>query len=338
MEAFRVDPLDDELLTEWCAVLKASDEELWPELSGFALPDIRVFARLRGAYRRYELVAARDPGEPISGVGMMEMPLRDNLHGVEMTVAVHPARRRRGAGTAVVELLAELAAADGRRSLNSIVDIPLERASDHASLQFAPRLGFEAMLPGNRRHLAVPLDPARLDDLRGVVASARDSASYRTFAFVSPWPEEFMEDHCELNRRMSTDEPAGDGDKEQEVWDGARLREHDDVLASRGVRKLCAVAQHIPSGRLVAFSELELGRDTPEVAWQMATLVHPEHRGHRLGLAVKIANLDFLAEEAPVVRVVVTGNAGTNAPMIAVNDVMGFEIAGVGAFWQRHLA
>lgn len=337
MEAFRVDPSDDALLVEWCDVLRASDEETWPGLTGFTLPDIRAYARLRGAYRRFVLVAARDPGRPMSGVGKMELSLRDNLHGAEVTVAVHPARRRRGAGTAVVGLLGALAAAEGRRSLNSIVDVPLARADDHPSLRFAPRVGFEATLPGNRRHLTIPVDPARLDELRGVVRGAHESASYRIFAFVTPWPEEFVEDHCELNRRMSTDEPAGDGDKEEEVWDAERLRENDDVLAARAMRKLCAVAQHIPSGRLVAFSELELERDAPEVAWQMATLVHPEHRGHRLGLGVKIANLDFLAEQAPEVRLIVTGNAGTNAPMIAVNELMGFEVAGVGMFWQKHL-
>ncbi len=61
----------------------------------------------------------------------------------------------------------------------------------------------------------------------------------------------------------------------------------------------------------------------------MATIVHPEHRGHRLGLAVKLANLEALAEEAPAVRRIVTGNAAVNAPMIAVNDMMGFEVAGL---------
>ncbi len=70
----------------------------------------------------------------------------------------------------------------------------------------------------------------------------------------------------------------------------------------------------------------------------MATVVHPLHRGHRLGLAVKLANLDFLAEQAPAVRLIVTGNAQTNAPMIAVNDMLGFEVAGVGMFWQKRLA
>ena len=67
----------------------------------------------------------------------------------------------------------------------------------------------------------------------------------------------------------------------------------------------------------------------------MATLVHPEHRGHRLGLAVKLANLEALAHEAPLVRRIVTGNARVNAPMIAVNDLMGFEVAGAGYFWQK---
>jgi GNAT superfamily N-acetyltransferase len=337
VEARRIDPFDDGLLTEWCDVLRASDEDLWPGLAGFTLPDIRAFARLDGTYRRFELVAAGEPGGPMLGVGQMELPLRDNLHSAEVTVAVHPAHRRRGAGTAVVACMSRLAVADGRRSLNSIVDVPVALAADHASVHFAPRVGFEAMLPGNTRHLAVPVDEARLDEVRHVVATARDAASYRTLTFVNPWPDEAVEDHCELYRRMSTDEPAGDGDKEEEVWDAHRLRENDELLAARESWKLVAVAQHIPSGRLVAFTELLLARDTPGQAWQMATLVHPEHRGHRLGLAIKIANLEFLAEQAPAVRLIVTGNAAGNDPMIAVNDMLGFEVAGVGRFWQKHL-
>ena len=30
-----------------------------------------------------------------------------------------------------------------------------------------------------------------------------------------------------------------------------------------------------------------------------------------------------------------TSNAAQNTPMIAVNDMMGFEIAGAGWFWQK---
>ncbi len=146
-----------------------------------------------------------------------------------------------------------------------------------------------------------------------------------------------MEDHCTLLKVMSTDEPAGDGERQEETWDPERIHEADELLASREVRKLAAVAQHVPSGRIVAFSEILLADDTPDQSWQLITVVHPEHRGHRLGLAVKIANLDVLAERAPAVRFIRTGNAAVNAPMIAVNDMMGFEIVGEGQFWQKHL-
>ena len=44
--------------------------------------------------------------------------------------------------------------------LNAIVDVPLDRAADHPSLSFAPKVGFEATLAGNIRHLAVPVDAA----------------------------------------------------------------------------------------------------------------------------------------------------------------------------------
>jgi GNAT superfamily N-acetyltransferase len=337
VEVRRVDPGDEDALAEWCAVLEASDKELWPDLQGYTLPDIRAFARFRGSGRRFDLLAASQPGGPIFGVGMMELPRRDNRHAAEITVAVHPAQRRRGVGTAIVERMAQLAGADGRHVLNTIVDVPLDRAGDHASVYFAPRVGFEVMLAGNTRHLTVPLETARREDLHARVARAPDAASYRISTFVTPWPDEVLEDHCELLRRMSTDEPTGEADREEEVWDAERIRENDELLVARDTWKLGAVAEHVASGRLVAFTELLLAHDTPDQAWQEATLVHPAHRGHRLGLAVKLANLEFLAEQAPEVRLVVTGNAQPNVPMIAVNDLIGFEIAGAGMFWQKKL-
>ncbi len=337
MEVRLLRPDDDALVTEWHRVFAAVEQDLWPGLAGFSRRDIEAFVRHRGRYRRYDLLAVGEKGGPILGCGYMEVPLRDNLHSVDVVVGVDPAHRRRGVGTVIVEEMDRLASADGRRVLNSLVEVPLDRAEDHPSLSFAPKVGFEAMLPGNVRHLAVPVERARLEELRAVVARARDAGNYRAFTFEAPWPDEYLEDECELLRRMSTDEPSGDADKEEEVWTRDRLREHDELRAERGVAKLVAVAQHIPTGGIVAASELLLDDNAPRQAWQLNTIVHPEHRGHRLGLAVKLANLDFLAERAPAVRMIGTGNAQENAPMIAVNDMLGFEIAGVVMFWQKQL-
>ncbi len=294
MEVRRIDPEDEAGLAESADVLRASDKDMWPELAGFTLRDIRAFARFRGATRRYELLAAAEPGGPILGVGLVERTLRENLHAVEVTVAVHPSHRRRGVGTALVDSIGARASADGRRVLNSIVDVPVSVAADHPSRAFAKKVGFVPTLGGHTRHLTVPLDPARFESLGNVIAGARDAGDYRTLTFDAPWPAEFVEDHCELLRRMSTDEPAGDSAHQEEIWDAERLREHDELRVARGTSKLVAVAQHVPSGRLVAMSELLLAPDAPDQAWQLITVVHPAHRGHRLGLAVKMANLEAL--------------------------------------------
>jgi GNAT superfamily N-acetyltransferase len=338
VEVHHIDPQDDAALAEWTSVLQASDKDLWPDVTGYGLEDIRAFARFKGTSRRWELLAAGEPGGPVLGVAMLEFTTHENLHAAEITLAVHPEHRRRGVGTAIVERMAEVARADGRRTLNTIVDVPLAKAAGHASLYFAPRVGFESTLSGNTRHLRVPLDPDRADELRAIVAGARDAAAYRVLTFDAPWRREYVDDVCTLLQVMSTDEPAGDAEREEDVWDEERLRESDELVAARGARKLAAAAQHVPSGRLVAMTEILVPDGAPRQAHQMITVVHPAHRGHRLGLAVKLANLDLLAEQAPNVEFVVTGNASVNAPMIAVNDMMGYEIAGEGMFWQKRLS
>ena len=335
MEVWELDPADEAGLAAWHAVLHAVERETWPDRTGFTLREVRAFANHRGQSRRFVQLAAGEDGGPVIGVGVMELPLRDNLHSADVTVGVHPEHRRRGAGRALVERMEAVAAAEGRRSLNSIVDVPVASAGRHPGEMFARRVGFVATMQGNSRYLAVPLAADLVHDLCRVVAAAPDAAAYRVFTFTAPWPEEHVGDHCELARRMSTDEPAGDVEKEEEVWDAARIQEDDELPAARGLWKLAAVAQHVGSGRLVAFSELALSPDAPQEAWQMATLVHPDHRGHRLGLAVKLANVEALGAAAPSVRRIVTGNAAENTPMIAVNDMMGFEIAGAGWFWQK---
>ncbi len=61
------------------------------------------------------------------------------------------------------------------------------------------------------------------------------------------------------------------------------------------------------------------------------------HRGHRLGLLVKVAMLDLVAEAAPEVGRITTDNAGSNEYMIAINARLGFEITGVTRNWELDL-
>lgn len=59
-----------------------------------------------------------------------------------------------------------------------------------------------------------------------------------------------------------------------------------------------------------------------------------EHRGHRLGALVKAAVLRELTASLPQVRRVSTVNAEDNAPMVAVNEALGFVRAGQLSSWS----
>jgi hypothetical protein len=55
-------------------------------------------------------------------------------------------------------------------------------------------------------------------------------------------------------------------------------------------------------------------------------MVLPEHRGHRLGLAIKLATHRALLRAFPDCEVVRTGNADVNEHMNAVNELMGYRL------------
>ena len=74
----------------------------------------------------------------------------------------------------------------------------------------------------------------------------------------------------------------------------------------------------------------------PGKAYQWGTLVRRDARGHRLGLAVKVANQRLLQRERPDLRVLTTYNAEVNHHMVAVNERLGFvPVARLGEFQKR---
>jgi hypothetical protein len=77
---------------------------------------------------------------------------------------------------------------------------------------------------------------------------------------------------------------------------------------------------------MAAVTAVETDPDNPAWAHQLLTAVTREHRGHRLGLLVKTAMLEWLATAEPAVEHIVTGNAAVNQHMIDINEQLGYEL------------
>ena len=85
-------------------------------------------------------------------------------------------------------------------------------------------------------------------------------------------------------------------------------------------------ALHDASGAMAAVTAVEADPDNPAWAHQQITAVTRPHRGHRLGLLVKTAMLDWLADAEPQLERIVTGNAAVNQHMISINEELGYEL------------
>jgi RimJ/RimL family protein N-acetyltransferase len=118
--------------------------------------------------------------------------------------------------------------------------------------------------------------------------------------------------------------PLGELDLETSEWDVERIRaaEQRQVDTGRHVHTALAIA---PDGEVAGTSDVRVDDTDHEHAQVGITLVHPDHRGHRLGLALKLATHDLALATYPGLRTVDTSNAELNAHMNAVNEALGYR-------------
>lgn len=265
-------------------------------------------------------------GDLVCGAAELILPVRDNLRGAYVELAVRPGHRRRGIGTRLLEAVERVAADSGRTSIMGETAWLPESAEEDPSGHFARRHGYAPAQTVRRSDYPVPqADP--------VVPPAPQGYAVETHAGTPP--EADLADRAWLARRMSTDAPLGDLDIEEEDWDEERVRALDERLSGMGRGRVGAFARHLDSGRLVGFSEIQVPATSKTLAYHQDTLVLREHRGHGLGLLLKLANVPVLRAAFPDVRTVRTWNAVENAHMLAVNDAMGYATSGFVREWQK---
>jgi GNAT superfamily N-acetyltransferase len=323
---------NDPLFPAWCEVWAAGqlldrpEEEPRPASDHVALGRQLVApgGSRDGTHRAVVLDGA------VVGALRLLLPLKDNPTVAVVDVAVHPAHRRRGIGTRLLAEGRDVARANGRTELITEVDEP---GPGVAGRQFALRHGWTCDLIETRRDLVLPVDEERLSALEA--GARRASTGYAVVTWRDRTPDDLLEDRALLERRMTTDAPHGDLPVEEEQWDGERIREYEASHVARGRTVLSAGA--VKDGRLVAFTDLQVPLAQPQRAHQAGTLVLREHRGHRLGALVKAAVLRELAATLPEVRRISTYNFESNAPMVAVNEALGFTPAGQLSSWSLRL-
>ncbi len=265
---------------------------------------------------------ARDGGSVVGGC-VLCLPMLDNLHNAMGDILVAPEHRRSGIGRALLDHLRAETTQQGRRRLVGSVDQPLDPAVPDPGGRFVATSGAVQALVETRRRLDVgSVDPVALAELD---AHARvKSQGYSVVQWVGATPQQWLDAIAYLTGRMSTDAPLDDLQWEAETYDAARMRAREASSLACDLHLITTAALD-GAGQLVAFTQI-VGRATSRwYAGQWDTIVAPEHRGHRLGTLIKVANLDQARAQRPELRVIDTCNADSNPHMVRINEAMGFR-------------
>ena len=337
-QILEVDPFDPEQFDPWHAAYLTAELAAPPGVtSPWQLEEVRAMMQDQGTRHRLLGYAGVVAGRVVTS-GFVRLPLLDNTETAELMVHVVPDARRRGHGSAMLAHLEQVARDHGRSVLQAESFWPYDGGADGAGEpgpSFAAARGFTLALGDVKRVLRLPVPGAFLESLASEAAERHQGYALRSWS--GPVPDELADGWMRLTSTLNTEAPAGEMHREAETADVAVLREAEANQAQQGRTKYNTVALDA-SGDVVAYTDIATTIHEPGRAYQWGTLVRPDVRGHRLGLAVKVANLQLLQAERPDIELLTTFNAEVNAHMVAVNDRLGFAPIGRLGEFQRRLA
>jgi GNAT superfamily N-acetyltransferase len=275
------------------------------------------------------LYVPKDATEPL-GVLALDLPTRDNLHLVWAQILVHPDHRRRGHGSVIMNEGLRIARSAGR---NTIWVGAAE--DDQSARRFVEKFGFVyASHDARRRQILADVDQTEIQRLWKLAETA--ASDYLLERLQPPISDEVLSQLVEVTAAMN-DAPMGDLTYEDEKFDQQRLRDLETALIGRGDRGYRVIARHRTTGEVSGHTMMIIHPLQSHIGMQADTAVARHHRGHRLGLLLKIDMMRWLAEAEPQLTIIETWNNVDNDLMIKVNEALGYRLSRIFNTYELRL-
>ncbi|MEW2118159.1 GNAT family N-acetyltransferase [Streptomyces sp. NPDC005474] len=263
--------------------------------------------------RRLAWLAAGSDGIPLGSAFLRLFTREGQEHLAELEVCVHHAERRQGVGTRLLEAAVTAARSDGRRSVvaQAVEDSPGDR--------FLAERGFRRVLALTYARLVL----ADADFAEITRLAELPYPDYRLTAWEGAVPPGLARSYADSRRAMD-DMPMEDTDFGTVVWDVDRVLAAAAAVAGRGDLLYTVAALDTKDGSVVGFSELVVPGDGRGDAQHYGTAVLPEHRGRGLGRWMKAESIRRARERHDGLTGLLTDTASGNAPMLGINDELGY--------------
>lgn len=315
-------PQDDLISGLHSAHVAATTDDPGPQMS---LAHFRRACCTQTQKERAEAWVIVRAGEVVGGYGLA-LPKLDNLHmGWLFPLAVRPEHRGHGLGSALLDHALDRMRTLGRNLLLT------ETPATGVGARFARAHGMTVALVEARRTLDL-----RKTDWPALERLLPEVAGYSLERWIGPAGEERLPDLATLMNGMN-DAPRDD-EVEGTDFTPDLIRAREALTPVAGLTCYSVIARRDSDGAPAGYTRVYLDAGHSDT-WggQSDTTVLKEHRGHRLGLLLKLTNLFWLRDREPHLERVITWNAASNAHMLAINEAMGFELLDEWNQWRLPL-
>ena len=262
---------------------------------------------------RLAWLASDTHGIPV-GVAFLRLFTRTGQeHLAELDLRVHPAERRKHAGSLLLDAAVNAARQDGRRCV-----ITQAEAGSPGDWFLSAR-GFHRVLTLTFTRL--PLAEADIAALTEI--TEQPHPGYRLTSWEGTVPDSLAETFV-ASRHAMDDMPMGGTDFGTVTWDLDQVLAAAAAIAERGALLYTVVAVNDSDGSIAGFTELVVPGDGKGDGQHYGTGVLPGHRGHGLGRWMKAASILQAHECHPDLGGLLTDTADNNPYMRRINDALGY--------------
>lgn len=238
-----------------------------------------------------------------------------NKHLLQFDLVLLKEYRNKGIETEVMKQIYEY----GKKNNHSTL---VSGSDEEDGKAFLKEIGAQTALSGVENRLK--LDDVDWDMINIWAKEGPERSPNTELKLVYSIPDDILEMYCKVYTETMNQQPFGDLDINDIVFTPELFRETEKRRAALG-RKHVTFYTLESNGDISGLTEIEYRPERESMAEQLLTGVQEKYRGSGLGKWLKAVMLLKIKEEFPKVKIITTGNATTNSPMLSINDRLGFK-------------
>ncbi len=272
-----------------------------------------------------ETHSVHEKGGPDDWIGLVRLSIvnekspsyEDNKHTCFIyNVAVLTPYRGKGIGKQLLETVHEFA----KRHNKSLI---IKGVSEEDGKKFARKLNAKEALTATENRL----DMTKLDwdMVKQWAKEGSERSPESKLEFFEDCPEDIIEEYCKEYTEVLNQAPREELDVGDWTITPERRRESEKYNRENDSTWLTAITRE-PNGAVSGLTEVWYIPSKVPLLYQDLTGVPEKYRGSGKGKWLKAIMLLEVKKRFPKITTVVTGNATSNAPMLSINDRLGFKV------------